>query len=138
MDAELKGCMAIFLAVEHDLIGACTFFWIAIGGWIGEQHHFARSKSAAANLLVLYYQSGHRDRREHAQELFDGGRHQSRLCGQTAALFWRAREVQEGVADRAPGRIDAGKQEKPQRAKQVLLRQRLSIDRLAHQKADEI
>src|SRR5262245_27791607 len=111
MDAEPEGCMSILLAVEHDLIGALEFFWIAIGGRIGQQHHLACSKSAAANLSVLYYQSGHRDRREHAQELFDSGRHQMRLCDQPAAMFWRARKVQEGVADRAPGRIDAGKQE---------------------------
>src|SRR5262249_16512482 len=130
--------MSILLAVEHDLISALKFFWITIGGWIGQQHHLACRKSAAGDLLVLYHQSGHRDRCENAQELFDSSWHQGGFCDQPTAMLWRAREVQEGMAYRAPSRIDTGKQEKPQRAEQVLLGQRLSIDRLVHQKADEI
>src|SRR6516165_6346281 len=130
--------MSILLAVEHDLISTRKFFWITIGGRIGQQHHLARSKSATANLLVLYHQSGHRDRCEYTQELFDGGRHEGGFCGQPTAVLWRAGEVEKRVAYRAPSRINTGKQEKPQRAEQVLLGQRLSVDRLAHQKSDEI
>src|SRR5262245_38244847 len=84
MDAEAEGGMAVFLAVNDDLIRLGEDFRVAIGRGKGEQHHLALLEGAAIDPGLLLHLSRHRDRSKRAQELLDGKWHQLRLVSKAA------------------------------------------------------
>jgi len=138
VDAEAERGVAVLLAVDDHPVGVGEHLRIAIGGGEGQQHHLARLEGAAVDLLLPDDLAGHGHRRIGAQELLDRRRYQGGLADQAAAVVGMRGEVPDARADAAPGGVDAGDQQKPQGADQVLLRQRLAVAAHLGEKADQI
>src|SRR5215470_5400148 len=138
MDAETEGGVAIFLAINDDLIGVREHVRIAVGSREREQHHLARLEGATVDRRLLLDLARHRHRRVGAQELLDGKRHQLRLVDQAAAVLGGLGQVPQARPDRAPGGVDASDQQKPQRTDNVLRLHRLAVELGFVQVANEI
>jgi len=119
MDPDAERGVAVDLAVDDDLICLVELSRIAVRRRVRQQDPVLRLHVRAAEVDVPSDQASHGDRRVGAEELFCGERQQARLGPQPFQVSGILRQVPQGGADRAGGRVDAGDQQQRHRADHV-------------------
>ena len=128
MPPQAERRVPVLFPVQLYRVGVLEDAGVPVGGREREQQPVALLQLVPVEVEVLGHKARHRDRCVGAQELLDGGAHQTRVAGQPAPVGGMPGQVPEGRANRRPGGVDPGDHQQDHGAADVLPAQLAAAD----------